>query len=364
MRVVIAGGGTGGHLYPGIALAVTFQKLRAEARILFIGTTQGIGEEPLLKRGYQVESISVKGFIGKGLSGRLSSILSVPAALLQSLRILKAFSPTLVIGIGGYAAGPVLLAAILLGLKRVILEPNVVPGLSNRLVAPFCHMVVTAFEASRKRLRTNKISRLGMPVRPEILGPNTLGNRRDTEAISEKLGQRTLLILGGSQGAHSINRAMIAALPALKDEHLFVIHQTGKTDRATVEAAYAAARVPGRVMAFIEDMAGAYASADLVISRAGAGTLAELALVGKSSLLIPFPHAAGHQEENAKAFVSAGAALMLHDGELSGPVLAKSINALLADPVRRQKMEAAALTQGNAHAAEAIVEACLALSEA
>ncbi len=355
MRVVIAGGGTGGHLYPGIALAETFQDLRKEARILFVGTARGIGEGPLLERGYQVESISVKGFIGKGLRGRVASIFSVPAALFQSLRILKTFSPTLVIGIGGYAAGPVLLAAILLGLKRIILEPNVVPGLSNRLVAPFCHLVVTAFEESRQRLGTKNIQRLGVPIRPELIKAKT---------IVEKKAGPTLLILGGSQGAHSINRAIIDALPTLKGEQPFMIHQTGKSDQAMVQSAYEQAGISAQVSAFIEDMAGAYAAADLVISRAGAGTLAELGVVGKAAVLIPFPHAAGHQEENAKAFVSAGAALMLREAELSGAALGESIKALLSHPERRKKMEAAARQQGNPNAAEAIVQACLALSKA
>ncbi len=360
MRVVIAGGGTGGHLYPGIALAETFIKLRSEAKVLFVGTARGIGENPLLKKGYRFEAISSKGFIGKGLGGRIASLLAIPAGLIESIRILSRFSPQIVIGIGGYSAGPVLLAAILLRIKRVILEPNVVPGLSNRLVAPFCHMVVTAFAASQARLRTHRIRRLGVPVRPEIGSKKSEDKSNKSEKISP-----TLLILGGSQGAHSINQAIIAALPLLKDLKRipFIIHQTGKSDCEKVQAAYDAAQYAAEVTAFIDDMAGAYAAADLVVSRAGAGTLSELAIAAKGSILIPFPHAGGHQEENALAFVKEGAAIMLRDGELSGPKLTELVQKSLADPERLKLMEEAAKRQGNKNAAEDIVRACLALVE-
>lgn len=354
MRVVIAGGGTGGHLYPGIALAETFVRLRSEAKILFVGTARGIGENPLLKKGYRFEAISSKGFIGKGLGGRIVSLLAVPKGLIESLRILRQFSPQLVIGVGGYSAGPVLLAAILLRIKRVILEPNVVPGLSNRLVAPFCHMVVTAFSASRARLRSNRIKRLGIPVRPEIGEKKSFTKEKDVP---------TILIIGGSQGAHSINQAMMSALPLLKDlkKRPFIIHQTGKRDLEKVQATYDAAHYKADVTAFIDDMAGAYAAADLVVSRAGAGTLSELAIAGKGAILIPFPHAGGHQAENAKAFVEAGAAVMVLDHDLSGTKLAEQIDENLSNPKQLQLMENAAKEQGNKNAAEDIVKACLEL---
>ncbi len=356
MRVVIAGGGTGGHLYPGIALAETFMRFRSEAKVLFVGTAGGIGENPLLKKGYCFEAISSKGFIGKGLGGRVASLLAVPKGLIESMRILRRFSPQLVIGVGGYSAGPVLLAAILLRIKRVILEPNVVPGLSNRLVAPFCHMVVTAFTASQTRLSSNRINRLGVPVRPEIgtKKPGVTGRKSPT-----------LLILGGSQGAHSINQAMMSALPLLKDLKLipFIIHQTGKRDLEKVQSVYDTEHYEADVTDFIDDMAGAYAAADLVVSRAGAATLSELAIAKKGSILIPFPHAGGHQEENALAFVKAGASTMLRDRELSGPKLAELIDKYLFDADQLKLMEKAASRQGNKKAAEDIVVACLELVE-
>lgn len=357
MRVVIAGGGTGGHLYPGIALAETFIKLRSEAKVLFVGTARGIGDNPLLKKGYRFEAISSKGFIGKGLGGRVASLLAVPKGLIESIRILSRFSPQIVIGIGGYSAGPVLLAAILLRIKRVILEPNVVPGLSNRLVAPFCHMVVTAFEASSARLHSTRIRRLGIPVRPEI------GTVK--ASYNSKKERPTLLILGGSQGAHSINRTMIVALPLLKTlkNPPFIIHQTGKRDFEKTQDAYKTEQYKADVLEFIDDMAVAYSNADLVISRAGAGTLSELAIAGKASILIPFPHAGGHQEENALAFVKAGAATLLLDKDLNSPKLTALIRSHISAPAQLEKMAAASKKQGNKDAAKDIVIACLSLVE-
>ncbi len=356
MKVVIAGGGTGGHLYPGIALAEQFQKLKSETQILFIGTSHGIGTGPLPKTGFLSETVLAKGFIGKGVFSRIKSILSVPIGLIQSLQILVRFGPQIVIGIGGYVAIPVMLAATLLRIKRVSLEPNVVPGLVNRLLAPLCHLVVTTFEASSQGLRSKNIKRLGIPVRPEIFRTNPVKKKEEI---------LTLLILGGSQGAHSINKAMVSALPFLKKQKVVIsiIHQTGKSDCESVRNEYDKAGFQAKITPFIDEIVGVYEMADLIISRAGAGTLSEIAIVGKPTLLIPFPHAAGHQIENAKAFVSVGAAIMLLDHELDGPGLAESILLLFSDPKRLKKMGRAAKNQGKPNAAEDIVNACFVLAK-
>lgn len=356
MRIVIAGGGTGGHLYPGIALAETFSKCQTRTQILFIGTTQGIGTSLISKSGFQLETVTASGFIGKGLSGKLKSLLSIPQGLGQSLGILKKFRPQLVISVGGYVAVPVMLAATLLRMKRVILEPNVMPGLVNKITAPLAHLVVTTFEASDRHLPHHKIKRLGIPVRPEIMHATPIKKNNTT---------LTLLILGGSQGAHSINRAMMDALPFLKKatQALSITHQTGKSDCKTVEAAYKKAGFQAEVTAFIDDMAGAYSRADLIISRAGAGTLAEIAVIGKASIMIPFPYAAGHQIANANAFSEIGAAEMILDQDLCGEGLAETILSLHADPVRLKKMGEAALQHGNPNAAEDIVKLCTTLVE-
>ncbi|MDC4203535.1 MAG: undecaprenyldiphospho-muramoylpentapeptide beta-N-acetylglucosaminyltransferase [Candidatus Manganitrophus sp.] len=356
MRVVIAGGGTGGHLYPGIALAQTFQKIESNAKVLFVGTAQGMEAKLLPEKGFLFAAISAKGFVGKGITGRLKSLFLVPVGLIQSISILRDFSPQLVIGIGGYAAGPVLLAAVLLKIKRIILEPNLVPGLANKLVAPWVDLAVIAFEETRAYLRTNRFLRAGVPVRPEIVEAG-VGKSVSQYAPTDT---KTLLILGGSQGAQSINRAMVAALPHLGQEKgsFQIIHQTGKRDLEEVKEAYERSGLSARVEPFIHDMAAVYSEADLVISRAGAGTLSELGAVGKPSLLVPYPLATGHQEKNAAAFVSAGAAEMILDRDLDGRRLAERIVFLLSDPKRLSEMAGAARRQGHPHSAEEIVEAC------
>ena len=359
MKIVIAGGGTGGHLYPGIALAQTFQRMEADARVLFVGTAQGMEAKLLPEKGFSFAAISAKGFVGKGVTGRLKSLFLVPVGLMQSIRILREFAPQLVIGIGGYAAGPVLLAAVLLKIKRVILEPNLVPGLANKLIAPWVDLAVIAFEESRAYLRAKRFLRAGVPVRPEIV-------RAGGRGVLQYAPTKTILILGGSQGAHSINRAMTAALPYLAREKgsLQIVHQTGNRDREEVKAAYERVEIPARVEPFIHNMAEVYAAADLVVSRAGAGTLSELGAVGKPSILIPYPLATGHQEKNAAAFVSAGAAEMILDRDLDGNRLAERITFLLSDPKRLSDMAEAARRQGHPRSAEEIVEACYQLVRA
>jgi UDP-N-acetylglucosamine--N-acetylmuramyl-(pentapeptide) pyrophosphoryl-undecaprenol N-acetylglucosamine transferase len=357
VRIVIAGGGTGGHLYPGIALAETFKRLQAGSRILFVGTAHGMEATLLPEKGFSFEAISAKGLIGKGIGAQLKSLFLVPVGLMQSLRILRTFSPQLVIGIGGYAAGPVLLAALLLRIKRIILEPNLVPGLANKLIAPYVDLAFIAFEESRAYLQTKKIKICGVPVRPEI------ARAGEAPRKEKDPNRRTLLILGGSQGARSINRAMVEAIPILEKEKLSlsIIHQTGKRDWEEVKTAYGQSALSARVEPFIHDMAEVYAAADLVVSRAGAGTLSELAVAGKPSLLIPFPFATAHQEKNAAAFVSSGAAEMILDHALNGKGVADRILALLSDPERLKDMGEAAKRRGHPQAAEEIVQACFEL---
>jgi len=228
--------------------------------------------------------------------------------------------------------------------------------LANKLIAPYVDLAFVAFEESRGYLRTKKSRTCGVPVRPEIAKAAERSKRSDSNG-------RTLLILGGSQGAHSINRALIEAMPILENEKkaLSVIHQTGKRDWEEVKAAYGRSGLSARVEPFIHDMAEVYASADLVISRAGAGTLSELAVAGKPSILIPYPLATAHQEKNAAAFVSSGAAEMILDRELNGTRLGERIAALLSDPARLNGMAEAAKRRGHPQAAEEIVRACFEL---
>jgi len=359
MNIVIAGGGTGGHLYPCLALANTFMKREAKTAILFIGTAAGIEARVVPSQGFQFKSISAQGFVGKPVLGKVRALLFVLSGMFQSISHLKKFSPDLVIGIGGYTAGPVMMATFFLRIKRVILEPNLIPGVMNKVLAPFVHLTVTAFEETKHFLRARNIACLGVPVRAGILG---IGRGRKISAPTEKTRSSfTLLILGGSQGAHAINQALIHAMPFLEKTPITMLHQTGEKDWAEVTAAYAKHKINARVFKFIENMAEAYAASDFVISRAGAGTLSELAVVGLPSLLIPFPYAKGHQEKNAAPFVNAGAAEMILDKDLTGEKIAGRISAWVNDPHQLSAMAEAARGLGHPDAANEIVSACFLL---
>jgi UDP-N-acetylglucosamine--N-acetylmuramyl-(pentapeptide) pyrophosphoryl-undecaprenol N-acetylglucosamine transferase len=350
MNIVIAGGGTGGHLYPCLALANTFMKRESKTEILFIGTATGIEARVVPEQGFKFQSILAQGFIGKPILGKARSLFYIIAGILQSISHLTRFSPDLVIGIGGYTAGPVMMAAFFLRIKRVILEPNFIPGIMNKVLAPFVHLTVTAFEETKHFLRARNIACLGVPVRAEILSAKT-----------RKEGLKSFLILGGSQGAHTINRAFIQAMPFLENAPIKILHQTGERDYAEVTAAYQKHKINARILKFIENMADAYASCDFVVSRAGAGTLSELAAAGLPSLLIPFPYAKGHQEKNAEPYVKAGAAEVILDKDLTGEIIAERILSWVKDPHKLSEMAEASKRLGHPHAADEIVSACFLL---
>jgi UDP-N-acetylglucosamine--N-acetylmuramyl-(pentapeptide) pyrophosphoryl-undecaprenol N-acetylglucosamine transferase len=356
MNVVIAGGGTGGHLYPCLALANTFMKREAKTKMLFIGTATGMEARIVPNQGFQFKPILAQGFVGKKIFGKVQALCCIVAGIFQSISHLKKFSPDLVIGIGGYTSGPVLIAAFILRIKRVILEPNLIPGMMNKILAPFVHLTVTAFEETKHYLRARNIACIGVPVRDEISGIEKGNGRKGDAHIAP-----TLLILGGSQGAHSINQALIDALPFLENTPITIQHQTGEKDHDEVTAAYAKHNINARVFKFIENMAKAYAVSDFVISRAGAGTLSELASVGLPALLIPFPHAKAHQEKNAEIFVKAGAAEMILDKELTGEKIAGKILSWGSSPNKLSEMAGAVRKLGHPHAADEIVSACFSL---
>jgi len=352
MNIVIAGGGTGGHLYPCIALANTFIKRENKTKMLFIGTATGMEAQVVSGHGFCFAAIRAQGFVGKPLLGKLRALSFMVAGLFQAIGHLKKFAPDLVIGIGGYTSGPVMIAAFILRIKRVILEPNLIPGMMNKVLAPFVHLAVTAFEATRNDLRARNISCLGAPVRSEILG---------IQKISKHKVVPSVLILGGSQGSHSINQAVMNALPFLKNATITVVHQTGTKDYDALLSAYAKYSIHARVFKFIENMAEVYAEADFVISRAGAMTLAELASVGLPALLIPFPYAKAHQEKNADIFVSAGAAEMMLDKDLTGEKIAGQILSFCNNPKKLSVMAEASKKLGHPNAANEIVSACFSL---
>ncbi len=336
----------------------------------------------LPEAGFAFAAIPARGWVGKGKMDQLRTLLMMPAGIWKSVQILRRFLPHLVIGIGGYAAGPVMLAAWCLRHKLLLLEPNAVPGLVNRLMAPHAHKVMIAFDATRACLKGGNLVCCGTPVRPEIVAarhaPRPRAAASPMQALetntpvgpggSQEVGVRsilpsagaaglplTLLVLGGSQGAHALNRAMMDAAPFLDKARVAIIHQTGQKDEAAVREAYERIGCSAKVSAYIHDMAAAYGACDLVISRAGAGTLAEIAVVGLPSILIPYPFAQGHQEKNADALVSAGAAEMILERDLNGRMLAQRVTDLLSAPQRRTEMAEAASRLGHPHSAEEMV---------
>lgn len=360
MKLVIAGGGTGGHLFPGIAVAEELVSGSADSEVLFVGTARGLEARELARWGYPLRLISATALRGKGLLGLLLGCLRLPVALVQSLRLLRHFRPQAVLGVGGYASGPVLLAARLLGLPTAIQEQNARAGFTNRLLGRFVQLVFTAFAGAGAAFPRGKVRQLGNPIRRALLdnflAPN-LG--RDPSRFS-------ILVLGGSQGAHALNLAVpeaLATVPAELRARLRVLHQTGARDLASVAARLSALGLAGEAVDFIVDVSKAYADSNLVVARAGAGTLAELTVCQRASILVPFPSAADdHQTANARTLVEAGAALLLPEAELTPARLGGLVAALAADPARLAAMERAAAHLGRPEASREIVDVLLQLA--
>ncbi|HEX2055277.1 MAG TPA: undecaprenyldiphospho-muramoylpentapeptide beta-N-acetylglucosaminyltransferase [Nitrospiraceae bacterium] len=354
MNVVIAAGGSGGHLYPAIAVAREFLRQDPSTHVVFVGTSRGIESTVLAHEGFELELIAAKPLMGKRLSERLQALAAVPQSMGQSLRLLKKRQADLVIGVGGYTSPTVLVAAFIRRIPSVILEPNAYPGLANRVVAPLAQRIFLAFESTRQFFKQTTVRVVGMPVRRAFLERRAMGH----EPIMS--GGRHLLIFGGSQGAKAINSAVIEALPALRAmRDLLVTHQTGPQDHDRVVAAYRKAGVEADIVPFLYDMPTVLQSADLVVARAGGMTVAELTVCGKPAILIPLPTAIyNHQALNAAVMESAGAAVVLPQADLTGARLADTIAAILNDQDRLRSMSASSTVIGRSDAAEAIVREC------
>ena len=356
MRIVIAGGGTGGHLFPGIAIAEQFLKKDDKAQVIFIGTKKGIEYKLLGKLGYELRTIDIEGLKGRGLIALAKSFYQVPQSMWQSRRILKQFSPHLVIGVGGYASGPAVLTAHFMGIPTAIAEQNAVPGVTNRILGKFVNKIFVTYAKTATLFEPNKVMLSGNPVRAAFIAGKELDK--------EKKDFWQLLIFGGSQGAAAINKAIIDMLPWLQKtkNKIHVVHQTGARQMEKVRQVYKGSGIKARVLPFIVDMAGAYKSADLIICRAGATSLAEITASGKAAILIPYPWAANdHQTKNAQAMAEAGAAVMIRESELSGCKLFEVIESLLYDEQKLKKMEKKSAKLGNINAAAKIVDACMKL---
>jgi UDP-N-acetylglucosamine--N-acetylmuramyl-(pentapeptide) pyrophosphoryl-undecaprenol N-acetylglucosamine transferase len=354
-RVIIAGGGTGGHLFPGIAIAREFMARCPENRVLFVSTANEFERSVLADAGFELKKITVKGIKGKGLVNKCQSLVLIPVGVAQSVSILVAFKPDLVVGVGSYAAGPVALAARLLGIPVVLHEQNILPGITNRTLVRFARRIYVSFEQTAGRFDANKVQFTGNPVRKEIL--NLMSEEENAGGRTSE-GPLTLLIAGGSQGAHVINTTMLAALPLLRDQkQLTIIHQTGAADESMVREAYRSEGLNASVQAFFDNMDRQYRQADLVICRAGATTVAELTVAGKAVILIPFPFAAdNHQSLNARALESAGAAEVIEQKDLTADVLANRINYYAANRQELEEMGRRAHAFGKPEAARVIVD--------
>ncbi len=353
MRVILAGGGTGGHLFPGLAVAREFQRRDAMTDILFIGTAQGIESRVLPREGFKLETLSVRGLKGRGARGVIDALFGVPASIWRCFRIIGRFRPDVVIGLGGYASGPMLLAAALRRIRRVIMEQNLRPGFTNKCLARLVQRVFTSYADSVRYFPGANVKETGNPVRWRSLPEVAKGDKF------------TLLVFGGSAGARRINFAVIDALKLLADlaPSMRVIHQTGQADFDTVKAAYAGFSCESEVMPFIEKMDEAYARADLVVCRAGATTVAEITAFGKAAILVPYPYAIyDHQRGNALALETRGAAEMILDQELTGEKLAGRLRAYFSARDRLETMADAARSMGRPDAAARIVEECYALA--
>ena len=344
MRVIVAGGGTGGHVIPALAIAQEL-KSRYHADVLFVGTARGIETRLVPAAGFQLELITAGALKRVDLTTRVNTLFDLPRAVAQSARLISEFRPDVMIGVGGYASGPAMLAGGLMNLPMLAFEPNVIPGIANRLAAPMVRAAAVHFAATQRYFRNAVVT--GVPVRREFFQVS-LRSQNDPP---------TLLVFGGSQGAHAINVAIVQALPFLNQAvpGIHLIHQTGEKDCAEVQAAVADSGVSAEATAFIDDMPGAFARADLLVCRAGASTVAEITAAGKPAIFIPLPTAADdHQRHNAETLANAGAARLLPQGELTGERLAQEVALLLSNCVLLAQMGAAARRSAHPHAAAEI----------
>lgn len=353
MKILIAAGGTGGHLFPGIALAEEFLRRDKENSILFTGSGRDLEKNILTGRGFQLKQINVEGIKGKGVIKVIKALLKIFGSIVQSSRIIRNFSPDVVIGVGGYASGPVVIAAHFAGIKTVITEQNVIPGMTNRILGKFVDKACITFFETARWFSQKKVELTGNPIRSGFSLPvNTEGRR------SAKF---TIFIFGGSQGAHSINMAMLDSLgffEQIKDS-LKIIHQTGNKDFEEISRGYKKYGMDATVMPFVDDMVSLYQSADLLVCRAGATSLAEITAMGKASILVPFPSAANdHQMKNALKLKETGAAEIVPDKDLSGKLLSEIIIRFFRNPKKIEEMENRSVKLGNNRAAEKIVDIC------
>ena len=351
MDVLIAGGGTGGHLFPGIALAQEVRRRDPDARIVFVGSPRGIETHAVPKAGFNLELLPVSGLRSQGAKSLLLGLLRLPIAVLKAFALVIRFKPDIAVSCGGYAAGPAVLAARVLGIPCVVLEQNAIPGVTNRILGKMARRIIAALPV--KGFPESKVRVLGNPVRADLLGVR--------DSVYAPKSPLRLFVFGGSQGARPLNEAMMDVCPKLEEKNLDIeiVHQVGRLDFERVQAHYGKLglkKVEAR--RFIDDMASEYERADLVLCRAGATTIAELTVCGRPSILVPFPFAVDdHQTANALELEQCGAAIHLAQSALTTEGLQELIEDLCTAPERLEKMAAAALEAGRPEAVRHIADA-------
>ena len=360
MRLVVAGGGTGGHLFPGLALAEEVKTRHPRNDVLFVGSARGLEARVVPQTGFPLALIDVGPLKGQGTGTLLRGLFRLPRALSQSLSILRKFNPDVVVGVGGYASGPAVLAAWMLRIPTAVQEQNALPGFTNRVLGRLARAVFISFDEARPFFDPARTHLLGNPIRRAFLD-----NYLHVKPPGAKL---SIFVTGGSQGAHGLNTRVAEAVELLAPDlgpRLRVVHQTGTRDLEAVQVRYArlaSTGIEASATAFIDDMAHAYAEADLLVCRAGATTIAELTVCKKPSILVPFPFAADdHQTINARSLVQSGAALLLQERELTGQSLAAVLRGLEADRPRLSLMSRASGLLGRPEAAREIADVCVSL---
>jgi UDP-N-acetylglucosamine--N-acetylmuramyl-(pentapeptide) pyrophosphoryl-undecaprenol N-acetylglucosamine transferase len=355
MRVMIAGGGTGGHIYIGVALARELKRRDSSSDFLFVGTRRGLESRIVPQEGFRLEYIDSAGLKGVSVTKVVRSLLLVPRSIVQSGRLVRDYAPDVVVGVGGYSSGPVLLASWLRRKPTLIVEPNAYPGLTNRSLAMLVDRAVLALPDRGGHFRGKGVV-TGIPVRPEF-GSLPVREHRS--------GRLTLLVYGGSQGSHALNTIVCGALEELRKmgSALRIIHQTGERELEPVQRAYREAQIEADVRAFLPRIHEEFAAADLLLSRAGAGTIAEITVAGKAAILVPFPAATDdHQTRNARALEELGAARMIPEPELTPDRLAAEVRGFLNHPERLTQIEAAARKLGKPDATQRIADLVMELA--
>ena len=361
MRVMIAGGGTGGHLFPGLAVADEFRSRDASTEVVFVGTEYGIEARIVPREGFPIRYLRAEGLVGVSMLRKVRAAAKIFLSVIDSYRIITDVKPDIVIGVGGYASGTTTLLAFFLSIPTMVLEQNSVPGMTNKMLGRFVNTVCITYQESISHFPRGKTFLTGNPIRMQIMKGST---EAAYKLFSLEKGLFTIFSFGGSSGARSINRALVDALNHMRDlrEKIQFLHQTGPRDYEGVRDAYRKAGFKGTIAPFIYQMGEAYAAADIVISRAGATTLAELTALGKPSILIPYPYAAGdHQEINARKLREIGAAKMIRDRELNGESLARAVRELYADEAARADMERNSRAVGRPDACARVVDIAMSL---